>query len=348
MGADASMGSSDNDRSPLTSLRPGAHILRISADTIQVAFPNYTATLKSPPVVKAATELLDLFRNPVSRDDAVCSVAESTQLTEPFVSYVVETLDRCRCLMNVYAGEDHAKSNPFFGYVSENPQQLSNDLGAARTLLVHFGSTCEPLALATNSGLVGTTEVGIEAGASCQTVLTRITGALDDRTMMIVWGLPYRLGLTASINDLAIAAGKPVLFGACEGIVGRVGPYVIPGNTACLDCATNRLLSNAGAPEIQMVRSFRARHSDLVPEPWPTHSVFELAVFAQLMLEVTRIAGRLGSQTIGGLLEYRFGDGCAERHTVLRVPRCPSCHPARPSRLAWDAIFPAPVVKNSV
>jgi hypothetical protein len=296
VGTNSSTASTD-DKPRLTTLRPGAQILEISADVLQVAFPNYTATLKSPPVVKAALELLKLFRNPVPRENAVCAASQATGLTEPFVQYVVETLDRCRCLTNLCAGEEDFKlSDSFLGYISEDAQQLSDDLGATRPLLVHFGSTSDPLALAKSAGVIDVTEITVEPGAHCQTILDRITGVLQDRTMLVVWGLPYRLGLTASINDLAIDTGKPVLFGACEGVLGRVGPYVIPGNTPCLDCATSRLLSNAGAPEMQMLRSFRARYSDVVPEPWPTHSVFELAVLTQFVLELTRIAGRLGAR----------------------------------------------------
>jgi bacteriocin biosynthesis cyclodehydratase domain-containing protein len=330
-------------------VRPGAHVLAISADTLQVVFANYTVTLNSPPVVKAATALLEVLREPAVRDVAVRDAAAETQLTEPFVLYVLETLGRSNCLIDVPDGAppDDDPIDAFYGYASEDPARLRADLAAARPLLVHFGAINAPR-LARESGLDATTQIAIAPGTACHEVLDEIAENLVDASMLVVWGLPYRLGLTASLNDLAIEHDKPVLFGACEGLVGRVGPYVIPRNTACLECATSRQLAHAGAPEQRTLPAYRARHRDIVPAPWPTHPVFEQAVLAQFVLELTRIVGRLGAQTIGGMLEYRFGDGCAERHTVLRVPRCPACHPARPARLPWDAIFPAPVVKNSV
>jgi bacteriocin biosynthesis cyclodehydratase domain-containing protein len=318
---------------------------------LQIAFANYTATLQSPPVVKVATVLLDVLREPTSRDVAVHDAAAATQLTEPFVRYVLETLGRLRCLVDVPADglplDDHIDA--FHGYVSDDPAGLRDDLFAARPLLVHFGDgIIDAPRLARASGLDGTTHIAIAAGTPCHELLDEIAAALSDASVLVVWGLPYRLGLTASLNDLAIARDKPVLFGACEGLVGRVGPYVIPGNTACLECAMSRLLAHAGAPEHRAQPAYRSRYRDVVPAPWPTHPAFETAILAQFVLELARIVGRLGAQTVGGMLEYRFGDGCAERHIVLRVPRCPACHPTCPPRLPWDAVFPAPIVKNSV
>jgi bacteriocin biosynthesis cyclodehydratase domain-containing protein len=332
-------------------VRPGAHVLAITADTLQIAFANYTATFNSPPVVQAATALLELLGEPINSDAAVRDAASATGLTEPFVRYVLETLARMHCIIDVPDGvlPRDEPIDAFYGYMSDNAAGLQADLSAARPLLVHFGGgLVDAAGLAIASGLHATEALAVVPGAACQDALDEIAERIAHVSALVVWGLPYRLGLTGSLNDLAIAHDTPVLFGACEGLVGRVGPYVIPGNTACLECATNRLLANAGAPERRALPAFRARYRDVVPEPWPTHPVFEQAVLAQWVLELTRIVGRVGAQTIGGMLEYRFGDGCAERHTVLRVPRCPACHPARPSRLPWDAVFPAPVVKNSV
>lgn len=332
-------------------VRPGAHMLASSTDMLQLAFANYTVTLNSPPVVQTATALLQLLREPTPPQAAIRQVTTATQLTDTFVQYVLETLVRCRCIVtlpdNVQPHEEPLDA--FLAYASDNPAELRRDLGDARPLLVHFGAgNADALHLVGASGLQTAGDIAITPGAACPAVLDQITQSLAQASVLVVWGLPYRLGLTASLNDLAIACNKPVLFGACEGLVGRVGPYVLPGNTACLECATSRILAHGGAPEHRAVPAYRARHRDVVPEPWPTHPAFEVAVLSQLVLELTRICGRLGSQTIGALIEYRFGDGCADRHTVLRVPRCPACHPARPPRLAWDATFPAPVVKNAV
>jgi bacteriocin biosynthesis cyclodehydratase domain-containing protein len=335
----------------LVQLRPGAHVLEISADTLQIAFANYTVTLNSPPVVKAASSLLKTLRHATTRDSAVCSAASANQLTEPFVQYVLETLTRTRCLIEIPDGwqDLNEPNDAFLGYISDQPALLRDDLAAARPLLIDFGDgSAAALELAVAGGLTGAAQFAVKPGTPCTEVLDGVAEALDEASMLIVWGLPYRLGLTASLNDLAIARDKSVLFGACEGLVGRVGPFVIPGNTACLECAVSRMLAHAGAPEQRAMPAYRARHRDVVPTPWPTSPVFEGAVLAQLVLEAVRIAGRLGVRTVGGILEYRFADGCAERHNVLRVPRCPACHPARPPRLPWDAIFPAPVVKNSV
>ena len=62
-------------------------------------------------------------------------------------------------------------------------------------------------------------------------------------------------------------------------------------------------------------------------------------------IELAQIARRLAPRTIGAVIEHTFSDSLVERRPVYRLPRCPSCRPEQPQRLAWDARFTAPTLK---
>ncbi|EFH30654.1 conserved hypothetical protein [Streptomyces pristinaespiralis ATCC 25486] len=60
------------------------------------------------------------------------------------------------------------------------------------------------------------------------------------------------------------------------------------------------------------------------------------------VLELARIAARERVTTMGAFVEHTVLGGTADRHPVLRVPRCAGCTSGKPRRLAWDVRFPAP------
>jgi len=161
------------------------------------------------------------------------------------------------------------------------------------------------------------------------------------------WNMPYRSPFARQVNELALAGTVPVLFGSCEGVVGRVGPFVIPQNTACLECLNQRLLTHAGGPELRAYQQYRLHNDEVVPPAWPTHPLFVRAVANLFALELLEVAIGRPSVTSGGFVEYRVGDAAAERHPVVRVPGCSACRPQSPRRVAWDVRLSGPVVKDS-
>jgi bacteriocin biosynthesis cyclodehydratase domain-containing protein len=329
-------------------VRPGAHVLNVSADLMQIVFPNYSVTLRSPSVVTAAIKILEILQEPRLKSTAISYATSATALTESFIDYVMATLIRSRCLVAV--SPDRPVNNDllgtFYSYITDDPVQTCSELAAARPLFIHFDrDAITPVEMALSAGLQILPLPAIP-GSSCLGVLAAVRERLSEASCLAVWGLPYRHGLTASLNNLAIENNMTALFGACEGLVGRVGPCVIPQNTACLECATARLLSHAGKEELQVMTAYRTRFGDVLPQYWPSHPVFERMVLAQFLLELTRLTVHLAPQTIGGLLEYGFGDGTGVRHPVYRVPRCAACHTAHPQRLPWDVVTPGPGLKR--
>ena len=159
------------------------------------------------------------------------------------------------------------------------------------------------------------------------------------------WDLAYRSPAARAVNE-AGQMGFTVLFGACEGLVARIGPFVIPGVTPCLECLNARLLSHAGAEELSCFRAYRLRHCHVLEAGRPTHPIFRNAVAGFLALELSQIILNKPPQTLGGVVEFAMTEGTVSRRSVLKVPRCPACRVAKPPRNAWNASFPSPSVKG--
>lgn len=119
---------------------------------------------------------------------------------------------------------------------------------------------------------------------------------------------------------------------AFNGGQAAVGPWVVPGESACYQCYLLRKASNFGADEI----------SAALTEAEPVGPVFDGSHrypglrLIQTGLVVDRIVERIGlqdraGQTVPGELttiSLRYDSIDLERHRVLRVPRCVSCSPS--------------------
>jgi bacteriocin biosynthesis cyclodehydratase domain-containing protein len=328
-------------------LRPGAALYELSSDELQIAFPNYTATFTSPAVTKAVAAIVHSIGEGATREAVVRGAAGATGLEEEFVDYLVESLIASHCLAIGASEQPAGALYDFYAYVGMDVLGVAERLRDARCVLVGLrGDASRPDEALGELGL-DIEPIEAEPGKSSAAPLAALEAALESSALVGCWNVPYRSPFARLVNELAARRAVPVLFGACEGVVGRVGPLVIPGNTACLECVTTRLLSHAGGPELRAYREYRLRNEETVPEPWPSHPLFVRGVAGFFGVELLQVALRHASPATGGFVEYRFGDFASERHAALRLPGCPACRPRAPRRLAWDARFPAPAVKGS-
>lgn len=130
------------------------------------------------------------------------------------------------------------------------------------------------------------------------------------------WALETRTPWLAVTSD---EAGRPV-----------VGPYIVPGSSACFECFRMRRAANF--PERSMVgpltRSREVAHSVL-----ESYSHGRNLMVTGLIVE--KVTERLGlgenaSATAPGyaaVLEPAAPGWSVKEHRVLRVPRCPECSP---------------------
>jgi hypothetical protein len=97
---------------------------------------------------------------------------------------------------------------------------------------------------------------------------------------------------------------------------------------------------------MQVFAEYRIRYQDSIPPARPTHPVFQDAIARLLALELSRIALNFPPNTLGGVIEYSYADGSAQRHPIYKVPRCEACYATKPQRISWDARFTTPVSKD--
>jgi len=328
-------------------LRPGAAIYEISTDELQISFPNYTATFTSPDVTNAVRAILAALDGGAPRASVIETAAAATGFSPDVIDYLVDSLLGSNCL---YVGSEEQIGTPlreFQAYIGDADADFEERLANARCVLVQPAGDRGGIAEALAELEVKVDVIEATPGESSSPPLDALREALASATVVGCWNVPYRSPFARTVNEIAIQHPVPVLFGTCEGIVGRVGPFVLPGNTACLECLNDRLLSLAGGPELRAYRAYRLRNEEIVPPPWPSHPLFVRAVAALFGVELLNVALRRPSVTSGGFVEYRLGDAGAERHPVLRVPGCPMCRPQSSKRLAWDVRFQAPAVKGS-
>jgi len=326
-------------------------VFEISAEELQVSLVNHTSTFTSPPVVQTVRALLDGLKKSSTRTLLIDHVANKIKRTPKFVAYVLDLLENTGCLYRDSESSSdqlhEGQLRDFFACIGSDPGINIELLSEATPVVVLPESEISNVSVVLENAGINGRLVGISAGTSCKEGLRSVRKTLDDGTTMLVsWNFAYRMPFSRLLNDLAIERDVPILFGVCEGVVGHLGPYVIPQNTACLECVVKRMIANAGGHENRVLATFRTRYQNTVPSSGPTHPLFREAIFRLLVIELSRILLQYPPITIGGVIEHTFGTESAHRHVVLKVPFCESCHPARPQRIPWDAHFSAPIVKS--
>ena len=339
--------SSARRRAAYLRLRPGATVYEISTDELQISFPNYTATFTSPAVTKGVAAIVRAIGTGATRASVVRRAALATGLDGEVIEYLLESMLSSNCLLVGTREQADTPLREFHAYLGGASEDLDQRLNDARCILVQPEGDPGGLVEALAQIEVQVDVITPTPGTSSAATLGELAERLDSATVIGCWNVPYRSPFARAINETALRHAVPTLFGTCEGIVGRVGPFVLPGNTACLECLNDRLLSLAGGPELRAYRAYRLRNEDLVPEPWPSHPLFVRAVAALFGVELVQVALRRPSVASGGFVEYRVADARAERHPVLRVPGCSACRPQSARRLAWDVRLQAPAVKGS-
>jgi bacteriocin biosynthesis cyclodehydratase domain-containing protein len=140
------------------------------------------------------------------------------------------------------------------------------------------------------------------------------------------------------LNKLCIAQGRRFLPVVLQNAIGYIGPFSVPGESACYECLLAR------------------RNSNL--EDWPSHLAVEKMSFegqgvAGFHPSISVIVGEITafelSRAYGGALAPRVGtlievNLLATRlmtHKVLKVPRCPACSTlnTRPSTTLRRSMF---------
>jgi bacteriocin biosynthesis cyclodehydratase domain-containing protein len=145
-----------------------------------------------------------------------------------------------------------------------------------------------------------------------------------DRPLVVaVWDEADMAGPLA-FNDRALTARVPVLHLQAGGVEYAVGPYVVPGATACF-WEYERLHARAGKTYAEYAATQAAR-PDGATLPDVTIHAF-LATVTPFVVELALVGQ---SELAGQVLRGRSTTGETARSAIVRLPRCPSCMPLRP------------------
>ena len=136
----------------------------------------------------------------------------------------------------------------------------------------------------------------------------------------------YDAQVALHLNEIAIEFGLPYLpyRNALTHI--DIGPLVVPGQTPCLQCCDIRRQAVLLPPE----REAELRAVPALP--------FPVGIEAMCLELLRWLSGISLPVTISKLQRLDLISGTTTLHTVLRVPRCPSCgpRPKRPQLKHWD------------
>lgn len=167
-------------------------------------------------------------------------------------------------------------------------------------------------------------------GASCNHA-----GASVIETLLVAMSDTDNLDEMLMINQRAIQENRPVTFIRWDQRRLIVGPFVVPGETACLDCAAHR----QRAASIHIDELIAWRRAGSVHPPFEGGEILDNFVMVVAMRHISAImAGahaiaRPGAVTMVDPVTLEIVTA-----PVLRLPRCPSCRPGndRPQRSIRD------------
>lgn len=333
-------------------LRPRAEVFEANSDELQICLVNHTVTFVGSPVVQCVQALVDVLVNGEERETAVSRAVSVTSAGRGFVDYVFGMMLDNGCLRpgnsSQSDGDELGDLPLFYASTGHDPEQVLSVLNAANPCVITPEADHAILGEVLREAGLRVQPIAIEPGESCGVALKRVKSELaTGGRLLLSWNFAYRAPFNRDLCVLAGEAATPILFGTCEGVVGRIGPFYYPGESACLECLNRRQLANGGEPELRAYHQYRMRYDDRVGDSPVSHPVFRQVIVRLLIIELTSILLRRPPQTVGRVIEHTFGMSGTEEHTVLRVPTCEICHSATPRRLPWDVRFPAPLVKSA-
>jgi hypothetical protein len=121
------------------------------------------------------------------------------------------------------------------------------------------------------------------------------------------------LGLSDGLlqaNAAAVVAGRPFLAAWVEGSAARVGPLVVPHESACLQCASRQ-------PNIEDI--WYGEDAD------PTEAVAAITGHLAAMEALKFLTGYPPSDAIGRSLRFDTGSWHSSARRILKLPRCSVC-----------------------
>ena len=283
------------------------------------------------------TELLRLLPLMDGRHEAEELVSQS-RLPPEELRTILDTL-RNMSLIETVEGLGHGDDAPPEEYLSEHAA-LFRVFESSKT---KSSASCQRRAFTQRIALAGSDGLSDELARLLPAYgLTRVRrlspaalGEAADPTELVVVSLSTYSDLETltALNRRCVDQGRTLIPISFDDGVAQIGPTVVPGKTACLQCLDLRTMSNIDNLEAyETYRGFVKARERRYPEV-PAH-VTAIAVFA--CHEVLRVVtGYDQAKSYNGVLKVDLWNADVRRTRVLKFPSCTVCSP-RARRPKYD------------
>lgn len=133
------------------------------------------------------------------------------------------------------------------------------------------------------------------------------------------------LHLMRGWNEYCVSHGVHFLPIVLQNMIGYVGPFVVPGETACFECFRGRQNSNMTDPSSQRAAEYAAHVGQATVGYHPAMA----AVLADIAaMELTKFySGALPFTNAGTVIEVSLLEPAIAARKILKIPRCTVCSP---------------------
>lgn len=280
-------------------VRPGLNILRRDLRTIQLGleWPGL-ATLSDTPAIRAVLGAIDEFRDAQGVILAAAANGVSRQDCEAALAALVEcgaVIDQAQASGGTV---DEATWSAWWLLAGpgHDARTISNSRAAVKVLVEGQGA------------------VATEVSRLLPVAHLNQAHDVGDAALVVVAsdGEPVREG-----SDALIRGGVPHLWAYLRDLVGVVGPFVIPGDSACLRCVD--------AARAELDPAWLVLVSEQTAQPLrvaPRDQILVAVVAALAVHEAAVWASELRPQTQDGVLEVPHGCGEVQREAFVTHPHC--------------------------
>jgi bacteriocin biosynthesis cyclodehydratase domain-containing protein len=283
----------------------------------------------------------------IDADDGLFLIAEGRQawMPDPIYAALAPMLDGAHEVEAIFDGLSEAYK----------PEQVFEALDHLRT----SGYLAEDAAVAARSTTAFWEHVGVSPGAArsclaraCVSAvafgdldvgpLTAILGCNGVRVapegeLAVVLTDDYLRPELAALNARSLASGMPWLLVKPVGVETCIGPFFVPGRTACWACLAQRL---RGHRRLEAYLARRTGAALPIGPPAASIASTEHTALAEATTEITRWIGSGGqSMLLDRVVSTNVLTLERHRHSLTRRPQCPSCGTPEP----YDAWNPRPL-----
>lgn len=205
-----------------------------------------------------------------------------------------------------------------------------------RSQIYLFGWGSLPDALAESLRSTGCGGVKVEKWAAesfpqPEVLEKRIEGCAG--AQLVVLAIPRRApALLQAANAGALRKGLRLLPVVIHGTEATLGPAVLPGESACYECYTARMLSNHGYPAEETAYEEHLDANPGAPALVAQWAPFTSAVASEAAMEVIRLVTGFTAPVTRGSVGFMNALTGSHRHArVWKLPRCPACSHVSPA-----------------